>query len=246
MASTIMFASRTTYLARALRWTRRWRLPLLILGLWFGWLVAVLLHGNGANVAVKLELSKFDYRSAAEFGEAFGSLSSFMAALAAAGAWYAVGQARRQAFETTFYNLMDHLNQIVTETDIQGKRSVRDELGNTRKENTQLYRGRDAFQRMVRNARLSIAGTKNESEIDRVVRGWQSFHNKYKNDLAHYFRTLYHIMNFIDQSKIEGAAMYAKILRAELSDSEQILLMYNCSVGKGRAKFKHLGSELID
>lgn len=93
---------------------------------------------------------------------------------------------------------------------------------------------------MLRNLRLAVAGRRNQGEVESVLSGYKNFHDKYKNDLAHYFRTLYQVIRFIDDSRIDDKHLYARILRAQMSDAEQTLLMYNCAVGKGRAKFKKL------
>lgn len=53
--------------------------------------------------------------------------------------------------------------------------------------------------------------------------------------LGHYFRNIHRIFVFIDQSEIENKQFYAKIFRAQFSDSELFLLFYNCyfhSLGK--------------
>lgn len=217
-----------------------WLFPAAIILLWVFWVLGVLLHGNGGNIAYELGFEKYDYKAAGEFGDAFGALSSFMASLAAAGAWIAVNQTRKQAFESTFYSLLAHHNQIISTTDIQAKRRVKEPNKKSKLVNTDKHVGRDAFNRLLRNLRLTVAGMRRSTEEERVLEGYKRFHNKYTNDLAHYFRTLYHIIKFIDDSSISNKSLYAKIVRAQLSDSEQTLLMYNCSVGKGRQKFKAL------
>jgi hypothetical protein len=226
--------------AKFWRWIRPWALPICILLIWVIWLVAVILHGNGINIGALFGVYRSDYQTSGQFGDSFGSLSAFMASLAAAGAWRAVALSRAQAFEHTFYNLLNHLNELVSGTDIQGKKSVSDENGNRKSVNTDLYVGRDAFKRMVTSLRSTTAATKRSNEIDKTVDSYKKFYDRYKNDLAHYFRTIYQIVSFIDRSNQKEKNFYSNFLRAQLSDSEQILLMYNCSVGKGREKFKAL------
>lgn len=220
--------------------TRLWLFPTAILFAWLSWVIAVILHGNGANVTSFFGVTKTDYKIAAEFGDAFGSLSSLMAALAAAGAWHAVAQTRIQAFESTFYSLLAHHNQIVGATDIQAKRRVENVGEKSELVNGEKYVGRDAYKRLLRNLRLAVAGQKHSDPKIRAIEGYKSFYNKYQDDLAHYFRTIYHIMRYIDNSSVPDKNFYARVVRAQLSNSEQILLMYNCSVGKGRAKFRDL------
>ncbi|MGY8972101.1 MAG: putative phage abortive infection protein [Sphingomonadales bacterium] len=226
--------------SKAIRAIFSLKIPLAIVAIWAVWVFLVLLHGNGVNWAGLLGLENFDYETAAQFGDSFGSLSAFMASLAAAGAWIAVGQTREQAFEATVYNLLGQLTQIVAGTDIQGKKNVVGSDGKRTKKNTDKFEGKDAFGRMLRNLRLSVAGTKGVSQEDRVIKGFRSFHDKYQNDLAHYFRTVYHIVRYVHFSNSSNKQLFISILRAQMRDAEQTLLMYNCSVGKGREKFKDL------
>lgn len=60
--------------------------------------------------------------------------------------------------------------------------------------------------------------------------------------LGHYFRSLYHIMKFIDQSPIEDKSKYASFVQAFLTDSELYILFYNGISKFGKVRFK----ELID
>lgn len=57
-----------------------------------------------------------------------------------------------------------------------------------------------------------------------------------KVEIGHYFRNLYHIFKFIDESKIIGDAdkeRYAKLVRAQLSTPELALLFFNGLSSKG-------------
>jgi hypothetical protein len=46
--------------------------------------------------------------------------------------------------------------------------------------------------------------------------------------LGHYFRNLYHVVKFVDRSKIKEKKRYTNFLRAQLSGSESELLFFNC------------------
>ena len=58
--------------------------------------------------------------------------------------------------------------------------------------------------------------------------------------MSHYFRTLYHIIKFVDKSTIENKKQYTSIVRAQLSSYEQVMLFYNCLHDNGNEKFKPL------
>jgi hypothetical protein len=203
---------------------------------WLGWVAGVWLHGFYPNLLGH----KFDFQQAGEFGDAFGPLSALMAALAAVGAWFALRQSREQAFEATFYSLLGHHNAIVAGTDIQAGKRTKDEQGKAVFEKGTMYVGRDAYRRLLRTLRLTVAGMKTGDELNRVRDGYRRFFNKNEDELAHYLRTLYHMVLYVDKSPVEDKKLYMRIIRAQLSNSEQILLLYNVTVGKGFWKFKPL------
>ena len=78
------------------------------------------------------------------------------------------------------------------------------------------------------------------SNNHQAIEAYDIFYKKSRADLSHYFRTLYHIIKFIDQSEITDKAQYTSITRAQLSSHEQIMLFYNCLHINGKEKFKPL------
>jgi len=65
-------------------------------------------------------------------------------------------------------------------------------------------------------------------------------YSRYGDILGHYFRTYYHIIKLIDRTKKINKKQYISIARAQLSNSEQILLFFNCLHPNGIEKFKPL------
>ena len=63
------------------------------------------------------------------------------------------------------------------------------------------------------------------------------------SDFGYYFRNLYQIPKFIDQSKVTDPQRYAHLLRAQLSTAELTLLFYNCLSSVGRMQFKPLAEK---
>src|SRR4030095_2914210 len=155
---------------------------------WLLWIAGVWFHGLFPNILGR----QFDFERAGQFGDAFGPLSSLMAALAAVGAWFALRQSREQAFEATFYSLLAHHNSIVAGTDIQSSKRTTNDEGKTTSEKGTLYVGRDAYRRLLRSLRLTVAGMKERDELDRVREGYRRFFERNEDELAHYLRTLYH------------------------------------------------------
>ena len=52
-------------------------------------------------------------------------------------------------------------------------------------------------------------------------------------ELGHYYRVLFNIFTFLENSK-NSQPYHAKILRAQLSDAELLLLFYNCLTKSGK------------
>ncbi|MEO7189214.1 MAG: putative phage abortive infection protein [Sphingomicrobium sp.] len=182
----------------------------------------------------------FDFEKAGQFGDSFGPLSALMAALAAVGAWFALQQSREHAFEATFYSLLEHHNSIVAAAGFKSSKQTKNSDGKTIKEKGDTYEGREAYRRLLRSLRSTIASMKGEDDLEKVLKGYSRFFDRYEDKLAHYFRTLYHIVLYIHRSKVNDKQLYFRILRAQLSNSEQILLLYNAVAGKGFWKFKEL------
>ncbi|WP_227421687.1 putative phage abortive infection protein [Pacificispira spongiicola] len=66
------------------------------------------------------------------------------------------------------------------------------------------------------------------------------FYKNHNQDLGHYFRLMYRIFLYIDNSEEINKLFYAKILRSQISDYELAILFYNGISENGRNKFKPL------
>jgi hypothetical protein len=201
------------------------------------YLVFVLASGLGFNPTGE----SWDFSVPGQFGDSFGPLNTFMAALAAVGAlgaYFAQREeladakisastdrklASKRDFESTFFNLISLFRD--TTNDIE----VPDQY------NQKPVRGRDAIKRIIEE---KIGGTQGNDEAD--SENYNYVYLKNRDDLAHYFRTIYHIVKFIDDSDVEDKRLYARLLRASLSNSEALLIALNCSFGEGRTKFREL------
>lgn len=71
---------------------------------------------------------------------------------------------------------------------------------------------------------------------------FQNLYRSFGGELGHYFRNLYHIIRFVDESQVSVAERkrYMKILRAQLSSTELLLLFYNGLSEFGREKLHPL------
>ncbi len=146
---------------------------------------------------------------------------------------------RQQKFENTFFQLLSLFNSIVNSLDIRNRKTL-----------VVTTSGRDCFvvfyRRLANHLNSIIYGEasamKDLSEATAVqtVEAYDKLYSEDKSDMSHYFRTIYHIIKFVDKSEIENKKQYISIARAQLSSYEQILIFYNCLHENGNEKFKPL------
>ena len=151
--------------------------------------------------------------------------------------------AQIQAFESTFFNMVNlHVQNV---QDLQFNPAVIETppshllLGVARQSFLGTGRlpvvppsvkGRAVFAAVLRSTERGASIDHSQIEIYRKI---QTQHN---DVLGHYFRHLYQILDHIDRFSIDGTQVdietrrqYAKILRAQLSAHELVVLLMNCT-----------------
>ncbi|MFZ5806823.1 MAG: putative phage abortive infection protein [Verrucomicrobiota bacterium] len=63
--------------------------------------------------------------------------------------------------------------------------------------------------------------------LERAQTYYHQLHSIYESDLSYYFRNLYHILHFVNSSRIHPKWPYIQLLRAQLSSPELLLLFYH-------------------
>lgn len=143
-----------------------------------------------------------------------------------------------ERFESNFFELL-HFHQEITNGLL---------LKCNMKSHPSEEKGRDVFQLLYENIIIKGGYVGIKDIIKSNVDNWN---DKYLNSpigfLDHYFRLLYRILKYIDDSQKKIPEMtlskryeYTSIVRATLSQYELILLFYNCLSSNGREKFKPL------
>ncbi len=82
-----------------------------------------------------------------------------------------------------------------------------------------------------------------EQELTRINNAYLEFHVRHGTDVGHYFRNMYNIIKFVNNSNVEDKRFYTNIVMAQLSTYELLLLFYSCLSDKGNEKFKPLVEE---
>lgn len=122
---------------------------------------------------------------------------------------------RQQKFENTFFQLLNLFNSIVNSLDIRDRSSK-----------AVTTSGRDCFtvfyKRLNDNLSRILVQSGSSFMIDsspvaQAIEAYDILYTIDKSDMSHYFRTIYHIFKFIDNSDIENKGQYIAIARAQLS-----------------------------
>lgn len=122
-----------------------------------------------------------------------------------------------QSIEVNFYELIRLFNEVVRDlyvsgADVKGRECFKE-----------YYLGVSKYVKSVK-----YIGFDHDKESLTVACGL--FFNEEKNNLGHYFRMLYHIVKYIDKSSVLRdfeQKKYLKIVRAQLSTYEIVLLFFN-------------------
>ena len=137
----------------------------------------------------------------------------------------------KRNFENTFFELLRLHNEITNSIDLVDKTNV-------------VTRGRDCFKvfynRFKKTWCRNIAQYQGNTELERINNTYLGFYNEYQSEIGHYFRSLYNIVKFVDNSKVEDKRLYTNLVRAQLSSYELTLLFYNTLSDMGREKFMPL------
>lgn len=162
----------------------------------------------------------------------------------------------QQRFENTLFSMIAVLNQIIEKMDVVSSPGYGYEA--------KAYNGRDCFshfkselERHYKFRSWSDDPIYEEQrdfddpyelieyphDEDRIKQAYVFFHKEHRSDLGHYFRVLYNIFRFIDESDYKNP-IYQKILRAQLSNQELFVIFYNCSSEFG-LKFSSLASKFV-
>lgn len=137
---------------------------------------------------------------------------------------------KQQRFENTFFELLrvhidivSALRRVGKNGEKMGRECLADQLGELRRE----YKNH-----ADRDKNLS------PSDVQKIAYAY--FFNCYPPHLGHYFRLLYHIVLFVDNSKLPDAKLYVNFVQAQLSHEELVLLAYNGLSQYGYENFKPL------
>ncbi len=182
-----------------------------------------------------------DLPTAGTFGDFIGGFVGTIFALVGIFLLYATLQVQRQEltdsrkvfvkqqFDNTFFELIKLFNQIFTDIKVETDDGIKVQKELFDFEMKSMQEEFVPKRTFAQNRNLAI-------EL------YQKFYVKYLKLTSVYFKTLYRIYNLIDKSDIsdKDKIEYAKILRAQLTDSELFMIRYNAMTENGRASIEYI------
>jgi len=130
-----------------------------------------------------------------------------------------------QKFENTFFNMIKlHHNiiQSIAYKEFDGRRY--------------FQKARNDFESILNHPIKS----KIENQTDFFNAAYLDFYNRHFGYIGHYFRNLYTIFKFIDNSNIKNKKFYTDIIKAQLCKDEIYLIFFNGLSKYGKNRFKPL------
>ena len=141
----------------------------------------------------------------------------------------------KQQFENTFFNLLNLYQEVA--------KSMHYDNFDFSSEKT--YSGKEFFEQQKMKFYDDFTPVNNFSKNRKESSlNYITFYTSTKEQTSHYFRTLYRIFRFISNSSFDQKEKmnYAKIVRAQLSESELFFIHYNAYTEYG-SKFRQLINE---
>ncbi|APA93459.1 MULTISPECIES: putative phage abortive infection protein [Myroides] len=136
----------------------------------------------------------------------------------------------RQQFENKFFSLLDVYQSITN--------SMHYDIPHS----SQIYKGKEFFQKHKEDLYNKFQPTNSFYKNRKIaIDLYTIFYIVNKESIAHYYRTLYRIFKLISESNFNDKekSSYAKIVRAQLSESELFFINYNACTTYGK-KFQTL------
>lgn len=122
-----------------------------------------------------------------------------------------------QSFENRFFNMISLHHEIVNGIDLR----VKGEVTSSGRDCLRVF-----YERLIRAFEPALRGD-HLNYKDGLLSGYAEFYGKHAHELGHYFRDIYRILKFIEESDAPRKTEYSGILRAQLSNPELALLFYN-------------------
>lgn len=140
----------------------------------------------------------------------------------------------RQNFETTFFQMLTLHNTIVNSIDLEWRNRTPNSFDAASGDIQRRAVGRDCFKQFFANYKQYYDEIGELDDQERLQKAYDRFWNWRQQDLAHYYRYLYNVLRFVYEYRGIGDKLrYVKLLRAQLSDYELLMLFYTALNNNG-------------
>lgn len=125
-----------------------------------------------------------------------------------------------QRFEQTFFNIVSLHHEIVN--------SISLELDSVSKVD-----GRNVLHKIYHKLSMSLEYNEAQESIEQryqsIKKGYEAWYIEHEIFIGHYIQNIFHLLSFIDRQNLsfENKYQYAKIVRAQLTNTELLILFYN-------------------
>jgi hypothetical protein len=222
----------------------------------FGPVVTIFLIYLGGILLAIWPIDSTTVAQSGVFGDSFGVLTALFSGLAFGGVLVALyyqkrdlGLTKQELVDTRYEMRRQHRENNVFQLlrlhcDVVAQLDVKRKVDGTV---VDIATGRDSFDRFYEHLKKRYENpkvAKGDVPIEKLRLAYHSFWKDWQKDLGHYFRTLYNIFKFIRDGgfELKEQKLYANIVRAQLSDFELVMLLYNCLTDRGE-NFKALAKE---
>jgi hypothetical protein len=121
----------------------------------------------------------------------------------------------KQSFEQAFFQMLTIHASIISDLHWSSSGSRFDGRSSFRAYRDELFR-------------MNSVQRQGIPELQNLSEGYRVFWNEHRQSLGHYFRYLYNLIRFVDTTENIDKQRYIRILRAQLSDYELVIIFYNC------------------
>lgn len=152
--------------------------------------------------------------------------------------WTNTAQMENQRFNELFFHLLSLYREVMKSLSCRRTTLSFSESISARYEMDKDYSGVKFFEFWRDVKVLSVSLHKGFLAIrSEVLHNYGWFYAEHRNSLGAYYRIIYRILDLVDNSRIavEEKVRYSKILRAQLSESELLMMYYN-SISDNRRK----------
>ncbi len=205
--------------------------------------VVVIILWLMSPVVINLISGSNDLAGKGQFGDSYGALNALFSGLAFAGLGYAIYLQRQELAETR-KSLLDQKQDAKIQNDglirqsfenvfFQLLRQHSELIGTlSANRNGQLEFGRWCFQDWFHNLTNRYQNKSNNTlgSIKIVKQVLQEMDPALEQSTGHYFRSLFGILRFADQSGLPNKETYIQLVRNQLSTYEISILFYRCAI----------------